>query len=72
MPHGMWDLRPPTRDQTHVPCIASQVLKPLDRQGSPPSPVLSHSLGPSFCSWKGDRNPVLAADSVLDAGPRLP
>ena len=23
---GMWDLSPPTRDPTHVPCIARQIL----------------------------------------------
>ena len=22
----MWDLRSPTRDQTHIPCIAKQIL----------------------------------------------
>ena len=25
-PRGMWDLSSPTRDRTHVPCIARQIL----------------------------------------------
>ena len=35
---GMWDLRSPTRDQTHNSCIGSAVFQvesqPLDPQGS--------------------------------------
>ena len=26
MPHGMWDISSPTRDQTHVPCIGRWML----------------------------------------------
>ena len=26
LPHGMWDLNPPTRDQTHIPCIGRHIL----------------------------------------------
>ena len=33
IPHDMWDLRSPTRDQTHTPCTG--VLLPLHHQGSP-------------------------------------
>ena len=32
IPHDMWDLRSPTRDQTHAPCIG---VLPLHHQGSP-------------------------------------
>ena len=35
LPQGMWDLSPPTRDQTHIPCI-EKCLK--EHQGSPPPP----------------------------------
>ena len=34
-PRGIWDLISPTRDQIPIPCIARQILKPLDHQGSP-------------------------------------
>ena len=26
LPHGMWDVSSPARDQTHVPCIGKQIL----------------------------------------------
>ena len=47
----MWDLSSLSRDQTLVPCIARQILKLLDHQGSPGDHVFI--LFPFiFISWR--------------------
>ena len=39
MLHGFWDVGSPTRDQTWGPKSESTQSQPLDRQGSPESPL---------------------------------
>ena len=51
--HIMWDLSSPTRDQTHVPCIARWIL---NHQRSPCTVLLTpffsaFSCVMFFCSW---------------------
>ena len=36
LPHGMWDLSSPTRDQIHVPCIGRQILNHWTTREVPP------------------------------------
>ena len=35
VPHSMWDLSPPKRNQSHAPCIGGSESQPLDCQGGP-------------------------------------
>ena len=44
----MWDLRSPTRDRTHAPCIGSAESKPLDCQVSPADFVVVVSKPASY------------------------
>ena len=39
LPHGMWDLRSLTRDQTSVPCITRWILNQWTTRKIPPLPI---------------------------------
>lgn len=75
----MWDLSPSTKDQTHVPALEAQRLKPLNLQGSPYLFLLEYmshlrlkSSGPSphtylnpYCGLQGHVWSALASSPTL-------
>ena len=55
---GMWGLSSPTRDQTHIPCISSQILNHWTTRQVPPLFSCGRLLFPSSGSSHGDSSPA--------------